>query len=185
MAIPRRRTDHLRVCGADAYNVVLPVLFLGSSPRVRSRPRQAQARPSRIRIISACAEQTLPPPPPHWPMRDHLRVCGADSGFSFQVAEFAGSSPRVRSRRACRRRSRPWLGIISACAEQTRACCTRASPRGDHLRVCGADPRRRRRVRTHRGSSPRVRSRPVAASDLVMRFRIISACAEQTTSWRP
>ena len=50
--------DHLRVCGADD---IFPRLFsirLGSPPRVRSRRGWRSRGRCRIRITSACAEQT-------------------------------------------------------------------------------------------------------------------------------
>ena len=71
--------DHLRVCGADLVPPGAGLAELGSSPRVRSRPRIWKRHAIGIRIISACAEQTSPVMVGVWPRRDHLRVCGADS----------------------------------------------------------------------------------------------------------
>ena len=70
--------DHLRVCGADRNRITVNTLRKGSPPRVRSRlPRQIQ-RCWRVRITSACAEQTTAGSRTRTRPRDHLRVCGAD-----------------------------------------------------------------------------------------------------------
>ena len=139
--------DHLRVCGADHGLHLLLTWFGGSSPRVRSRHHHLMLENIIIRIISACAEQTVSLTMGRRPWWDHLRVCGADLIMILRQRVSDGSSPRVRSRlcgRLCRRwtrwgssprvRSRPhWLpskgftlGIISACAEQTRPAQTLA-----------------------------------------------------------
>ena len=60
-SIPR---DHLRVCGADYAMPTGGVSGFGSSPRVRSRPLYVNAYGRKVRIISACAEQTGRCPPP-------------------------------------------------------------------------------------------------------------------------
>ena len=172
--------DHLRVCGADANRLSGRHRAPGSSPRVRSRHFQ-RARPRRIAgIISACAEQT-------WGLRkrrrvtwDHLRVCGADAVLVAVVASVAGSSPRVRSRQTPLCDADTLIGIISACAEQTRGRRRRRKSTGDHLRVCGADQRLLVVCVSPLGSSPRVRSRPRTVGKAFTSRGIISACAEQT-----
>ena len=52
------------------------------------------------------------------------------------------------------------VGIISACAEQTRRSRSASPACRDHLRVCGADAAMTLDVYADLGSSPRVRSRP-------------------------
>ena len=71
---------------------------MGSSPRVRSRPRPDRRRGCAPRIISACAEQTPVVGVPQSATRDHLRVCGADTDEFATAYLDGGSSPRVRSR---------------------------------------------------------------------------------------
>ena len=51
--------DHLRVCGADLHRTSPTRSESGSSPRVRSRPLRTQNCSLPLRIISACAEQTM------------------------------------------------------------------------------------------------------------------------------
>ena len=111
--------DHLRVCGADEVDLFEAMCHQGSSPRVRSRPRQRYHGRAGTGIISACAEQTRQ----GWRRvlwrKDHLRVCGADHMVGSGVAHRLGSSPRVRSRLGMLPPDSPPVGIISACAEQT------------------------------------------------------------------
>ena len=71
--------DHLRVCGADGRVTSPAHRYLGSSPRVRSRRKALPEDNLNTGIISACAEQTNVPNGSYEEMRDHLRVCGADT----------------------------------------------------------------------------------------------------------
>ena len=136
-------------------------------------------------------------------IRDHLRVCGADSDSNGTRTDGLGSSPRVRSRHHDTDSQAVAEGIISACAEQTRSAHCSASRLRDHLRVCGADAPGETESEQHggdedhlrvcgadalpeledlleRGSSPRVRSRLCGDDRDDAGFGIISACAEQT-----
>ena len=178
-----RRWDHLRVCGADEYNRGEGDWETGSSPRVRSR--RAGESPFDVlgRIISACAEQTNTIAARAIGRRDHLRVCGADARESRRLMCWAGSSPRVRSRRLAYHGAKIRIGIISACAEQTFQTAAVRRDRRDHLRVCGADCSAMSANHVPLGSSPRVRSRPATLHSEVAYHGIISACAEQT--YRP
>ena len=133
-----------------------------------------------VGITSACAEQTSWCSCRSVRYRDHLRVCGADQSLVRQADGDAGSPPRVRSRPNPTRNTATFLGITSACAEQTRRQ-TRPSPRPrDHLRVCGADQDSRDADDATEGSPPRVRSRREQALTERDQTGITSACAEQT-----
>ncbi len=172
--------DHLRVCGADMNRLDYIAQDVGSSPRVRSRHLVFKGTVIDPRIISACAEQTRSRGLPKRLTSDHLRVCGADPGVYFTQSGMAGSSPRVRSRLVPPEQGVVSAGIISACAEQTPSSPDEMSRIRDHLRVCGADREWCERTVSSAGSSPRVRSRPVASTRSPRRRGIISACAEQT-----
>ena len=155
-----RIRDHLRVCGADAVIAPDTIFDAGSPPRVRSRPPDHPGHQGARGITSACAEQTRAFSCSSRPMRDHLRVCGADAkNAPVRLSEF-------------------W--ITSACAEQTGVRFVRWSPKRDHLRVCGADPASHSRGIFRSGSPPRVRSRPRRPWWSWATRRITSACAEQT-----
>ena len=179
-ATGRRPWDHLRVCGADGHGLNASQNTLGSSPRVRSRQAPPIFNTIRARIISACAEQTLRRTFCLAPNGDHLRVCGADGPHGEGRLGEAGSSPRVRSRPSSTPAETARPGIISACAEQTRAYRVPSDCRQDHLRVCGADAQECSSSVGLRGSSPRVRSRLQAMCRAAIHMGIISACAEQT-----
>ena len=170
------------MCGADAYGDDGFESEAGSSPRVRSRPDQETRERNHQRIISACAEQTAGCSRPAKPSKDHLRVCGADNTVQVIGRTGLGSSPRVRSRRADADQSARTNGIISACAERTPCISASSISWKDHLRVCGADRGALARVRHRLGSSPRVRSGRVHHGVPSTTVRIISACAERTSS---
>ena len=176
----RRPEDHLRVCGADNYRGAAPGGNMGSSPRVRSRPRRRGRLVAGHGIISACAEQTRTAPPFREVTWDHLRVCGADEGRDGARCNRSGSSPRVRSRRRQHPVQRVGERIISACAEQTQRTVMTQFVSWDHLRVCGADVTVALLSLMVVGSSPRVRSRPARCRPGPLVHGIISACAEQT-----
>ena len=86
----------------------------------------------------------------------------------------------MRSRRPARSCSGAPPGITSACAEQTLYPQSLGKNAGDHLRVCGADPRNPRWMIALSGSPPRVRSRPRRSVPAYQDVGITSACAEQT-----
>ena len=159
---PPRRQDHLRVCGADTTTIPQDAGCMGSSPRVRSRQSGDLAHLVAVRIISACAEQTV------------------YALLAIASAAPLGSSPRVRSRRPYILLDWETVGIISACAEQTGKSGHGPTPSRDHLRVCGADCITNSRGVVSTGSSPRVRSRPCVGVREEYAGGIISACAEQT-----
>ena len=118
---------------------LIMVLTPGSSPRVRSRLCKHVGDMQRFGIISACAEQTPARRLQRRVPGDHLRVCGADWTSFIALRDVLGSSPRVRSRLLQPIDSGAQIGIISACAEQTRFPSVVLFFTTDHLRVCGAD----------------------------------------------
>ena len=168
------------MCGADLTPAEREKMREGSSPRVRSRRIHELAEASLVRIISACAEQTSRMATCRPWSTDHLRVCGADEFRRTKETERTGSSPRVRSRLPPSQTSRPSMGIISACAEQTHHQAPASKSHRDHLRVCGADIIGVLERHPDEGSSPRVRSRLRIPPGIHGELGIISACAEQT-----
>ena len=158
----------------------MSVVFPGSPPRVRSRLWFMVGRSSWRGITSACAEQTAvsrSTPCVDW---DHLRVCGADGGLQTAFHQIQGSPPRVRSRLTMAVISLRFMGITSACAEQTCTSACATAPARDHLRVCGADLLIENGMPVYQGSPPRVRSRQHLSEFLGVGEGITSACAEQT-----
>ena len=192
--------DHLRVCGADYCENRMACCRQGSPPRVRSRLVKITRHQNRVRITSACAEQTAVMGGACALVGDHLRVCGADMDLGDGERVYEGSPPRVRSRPVVIHHQYRSFGITSACAEQTtrppwgrsvvwdhlRVCGADdklnriQSGRGDHLRVCGADFKTMCESVETAGSPPRVRSRLHLQKRRLGMFGITSACAEQT-----
>ena len=152
--------DHLRVCGADEPFGGGWFIVWGSPPRVRSRLSRHPRNNVPPGITSACAEQTSTRRHCVWWMRDHLRVCGADTERGGPSCLDGGSPPRVRSR---------LIRLLSTFALNW-----------DHLRVCGADSVCLDCIKRFGGSPPRVRSRHAACDARPAVGGITSACAEQT-----
>ena len=137
---------HPRVCGADNIRDQASLDDAGSSPRVRGRPSsRGRKRPA------------------SWA---HPRVCGADAIISREVLDDGGSSPRVRGRRVAAEPAAARQGLIPACAGQTPAMTSSPTMPPAHPRVCGADATVDKGREGVLGSSPRVRGRHLATSDV-------------------
>ncbi len=94
-----RAGAHPRVCGE---NVACQVHFLrdvGSSPRVRGKPRYLCHDQRRDRLIPACAGKTWGSFSAARPSRAHPRVCGENPMSLGCLSLISGSSPRVRGKR--------------------------------------------------------------------------------------
>ena len=112
--------DHPRACGANAPVHVAARDPAGSSPRMRGKPTACRRSAARMRIIPAHAGQTVSNSSRTSARSDHPRACGANPALSVMTAAPAGSSPRMRGKRAGHRlRPRPYR-IIPAHAGQTR-----------------------------------------------------------------
>ena len=89
---------HPRVCGENAGWHSIPIVRMGSSPRVRGKLDQSEHEIRPVGLIPACAGKTLfLHLLPHW-IWAHPRVCGEnreDRPAGFLVV---GSSPRVRGK---------------------------------------------------------------------------------------
>ena len=192
---------HPRVSGADVQKLAGNRGFLGSSPRVRGRPRFCVPAPVSVGLIPACAGQTLYGYALGGGYRAHPRVCGADPGEDTTVPSGAGSSPRVRGRRFQLLQQQVDRRLIPACAGQTaRTSARRTAPRA-HPRVCGADNITAKGMNngsglipacagqtstdwssgtTRLGSSPRVRGRQDLVAGQIKSTGLIPACAGQT-----
>ena len=91
-----------------------------------------------------------------------------------------GSSPRVRGKH---RRGHPRLRahrLIPACAGKTPRCAGACCWGAAHPRVCGENSTTTARASRRRGSSPRVRGKPVDGGPLGGGCRLIPACAGKT-----
>ena len=112
--------DHPRVCGEHRTGVGSPSRTWGSSPRVRGTQFGGCHGELALGIIPACAGNTSIIVPRHTTTGDHPRVCGEHSVLSFIVWFLVGSSPRVRGTRHAQRADGHGVGIIPACAGNTK-----------------------------------------------------------------
>ena len=112
--------DHPRVCGEYYVHFSLWTLKTGSSPRVRGIRFQEAALELGLRIIPACAGNTLATDRPLLLIKDHPRVCGE---YTIETAEGKyqkESSPRVRGILSKVFSDAYGVRIIPACAGNTR-----------------------------------------------------------------
>ena len=114
------RRDHPRMCGEHVSKDVLDRLKAGSSPHVRGTLRPCSV-PARIGgIIPACAGNTREAGCKTPVFRDHPRMCGEHRVQKSGACVFGGSSPHVRGTRKPKLVPVVGLGIIPACAGNTR-----------------------------------------------------------------
>ncbi len=140
-----------------------------------------QCRDGRLRgIIPACAGNTGGFTWRVYLEGDHPRVCGEHDTRGIRRLHNSGSSPRVRGTRCAPSKPVHLTGIIPACAGNTGSAILNGLLNGDHPRVCGEHPTRRRTGPTAPGSSPRVRGTPLEGLKPFLGAGIIPACAGNT-----
>ena len=151
--------DHPRACGANAAHYRKIAGGVGSSPRMRGKPRGCNAPPTRFRIIPAHAGQTRSPPLMLWSCPDHPRACGANISLITGMSMRNGSSPRMRGKRTVSHDGVRYTRIIPAHAGQTFRYRLSGHLRSDHPRACGANGTVSPFYRVSPGSSPRMRGK--------------------------
>ena len=92
---------------------------MGSSPRVRGKPRVRRVVASRCRLIPACAGKTASKNRLYAATGAHPRVCGENLGRAALTKGLTGSSPRVRGKLPQRRETFSPARLIPACAGKT------------------------------------------------------------------
>ena len=133
-------------------------------------------------IIPACAGNTSTTWTSSARARDHPRVCGEHSSPARCPPCQPGSSPRVRGTPRLAVHGTGRVGIIPACAGNTKRTPSARRGSRDHPRVCGEHRRRHERRARGMGSSPRVRGTPRLGGELDLRLGIIPACAGNTST---
>ncbi len=149
--------DHPRVCGEQKNLQIFQNSLMGSSPRVRGTARRAQRDLANNGIIPACAGNRCNRTDCKLFSRDHPRVCGEQRQAWYFGRLRRGSSPRVRGTVPCTTPTTTSLGIIPACAGNSRCTQGRRRRRWDHPRVCGEQAYKPLFIQLALGSSPRVR----------------------------
>ena len=182
----RRERDHPRVCGEKAEKGALSCDCEGSPPRVRGKVRFPMLMILSARITPACAGKSWR----RWCWRatgkDHPRVCGEKTHFTYEEYSYMGSPPRVRGK-ASPSSSSPYLWRI------TPACAGKSLHSGlwrlgvgqmDHPRVCGEKPPEQKAGRLEAGSPPRVRGKGHRRQIIAMIMGITPACAGKSPRGR-
>ena len=152
--------DHPRVCGEHLYLLLLALVIVGSSPRMRGTLQSGRVHFVDFGIIPAYAGNTIIHNSYPLIHRDHPRVCGEHFIYSMAFAGVKGSSPRMRGTRLFHPPRRPPTGIIPAYAGNTWWAISPAPTAWDHPRVCGEHVGLVAHVCEYEGSSPRMRGTP-------------------------
>ena len=149
--------DHPRMCGEHPVVPDPHSSMMGSSPHVRGTHRGRWARCSRAGIIPACAGNTRAAAGWRASRRDHPRMCGEHALQPYKRGLALGSSPHVRGTLRGGEDFVGGVGIIPACAGNTRVRKGRDGRAGDHPRMCGEHNPFNGIVADFPGSSPHVR----------------------------
>ena len=176
-----RASVHPRVCGEQERCAKRAGLDNGSSPRVRGTAHAGGPGHTQGRFIPACAGNR-----PKWhtcshPHSVHPRVCGEQLLTNEEIADIAGSSPRVRGTGHRALHSRHVDRFIPACAGNSIVAPVFATSPAVHPRVCGEQGIRPNRWVRIAGSSPRVRGTESELYHRGLQRRFIPACAGNRT----
>ena len=177
---PCKTRDHPRVCGEHPVATALPLVRMGSSPRMRGAPGHVDLVCELVGIIPAYAGSTASPCCPAAASRDHPRVCGEHTTLTGLDVKAPGSSPRMRGARRLQHPGNRRPGIIPAYAGSTSTMPTSCSPSWDHPRVCGEHGAAGRSTSRPAGSSPRMRGARHNCMFFVCKWGIIPAYAGST-----
>ena len=175
---------HPRVCGENFTFRVPDLRGRGSSPRVRGKPTKDGTTAAYQRLIPACAGKTTRAPCKNSGSPAHPRVCGENPRHRRAALLRGSSSPRVRGKRIAGGPHAPARGLIPACAGKTHVCFTVQHHHRAHPRVCGENQLHEWSASSHRGSSPRVRGKPVQHLHGGAWHGLIPACAGKTSRRR-
>ena len=176
---------HPRVCGENGSDLAAWRRSFGSSPRVRGKPSGCSDCLCDRGLIPACAGKTSCDPSRCAALRAHPRVCGENGRPRRFSRKAAGSSPRVRGKRARNMVAVSPSRLIPACAGKTCDPAAGTSGAGAHPRVCGENLKRTFLKLRKAGSSPRVRGKLGFLHALDGLPGLIPACAGKTrrNSW--
>ena len=151
--------DHPRVCGEKATAAGFNLRDVGSPPRVRGKGKSRRIPALQGGITPACAGKRTFAFSGSDVVKDHPRVCGEKSDGKIPADEQQGSPPRVRGKVIKLIEIRHNLRITPACAGKSPNIVGHTYQEGDHPRVCGEKPKRRKRGDPMKGSPPRVRGK--------------------------
>ena len=129
--------DHPRLRGEHSSSSMIGSPILGSSPLARGTPGAVPAEDPAWGIIPACAGNT-PLVSGSWRTeRDHPRLRGEHMPTVPSYTDTHGSSPLARGTLDAKLDDAQLVGIIPACAGNTRRCRTGGRRGWDHPRLRG------------------------------------------------
>ena len=171
---------HPRVCGENFFSFGGVPGAVGSSPRVRGKPRGDPEQSGNGGLIPACAGKTTGRKRTRRRGAAHPRVCGENRPAAAPPRRSSGSSPRVRGKHGRADERRAGEGLIPACAGKTASSGAPPGSARAHPRVCGENVHDCPFRGCRRGSSPRVRGKHQARRSPPTGARLIPACAGKT-----
>ena len=174
------RRDHPRMRGEHRIGLDDADTVAGSSPHARGTRTPMMFRLNRIRIIPACAGNTLLFGGVGCGKRDHPRMRGEHSLDGDRPDIPTGSSPHARGTPGTNRLRSHKAGIIPACAGNTSIAACWISTIWDHPRMRGEHLYHKSSIITHKGSSPHARGTRFASCRAAVETGIIPACAGNT-----
>ena len=182
----RTKTEpaHPRACGENSLTEVLPNERIGSSPRVRGKPRGGRQARHAGGLIPACAGKTPSKQGRVPPRAAHPRACGENSRTVDHDGDPDGSSPRVRGKLGRRQHGTIRQGLIPARAGKTRHHLVEVPVRVAHPRACGENWGQPAVMMNRAGSSPRVRGKRHRRHRQPVHRGLIPARAGKTPSGR-
>ena len=179
---PRDVPAHPRACGENAAVIWMVAGPLGSSPRVRGKPRVRVPVRSGRRLIPARAGKTVARSSSGRVSQAHPRACGENRLTALTRIGTAGSSPRVRGKPAMLVCLASSTGLIPARAGKTSQPPAAPSQCPAHPRACGENRDGVLRSMSIGGSSPRVRGKRASDPAASWARGLIPARAGKTAS---
>ena len=172
--------DHPRMRGEHVVSDVLDAFDLGSSPHARGTLVVLFLGDVSLGIIPACAGNTAFVMARKRLSRDHPRMRGEHPMRSVWLTSASGSSPHARGTPNRRTSDRVNMGIIPACAGNTRPGPASRLRCGDHPRMRGEHGLWAVNIDGIQGSSPHARGTLIQNRIGTSRIGIIPACAGNT-----
>jgi len=175
-----RRREHPRVRGDNRDFTGVKSSIAGTPPRARGRHRNGGGEGADAGNTPACAGTTGEGRCPIRRCTEHPRVRGDDTVRNYSEYPVRGTPPRARGRLPDNAPQCRAVGNTPACAGTTRCGSSSVAGSWEHPRVRGDDRDGHGAGRSHRGTPPRARGRPLLLTVQCLDDRNTPACAGTT-----
>ena len=180
-AIPWRNSkEHPRVCGENCPKLLAACGTIGTSPRMRGKRPCEGARSQGEGNIPAYAGKTHWAATRVWWSTEHPRVCGENDVTPAEQLLNCGTSPRMRGKLRNSCFSCLSTRNIPAYAGKTASATLPTDFPKEHPRVCGENAILRALLARLRGTSPRMRGKPMQKTEQAQAKGNIPAYAGKT-----